>query len=284
MRTNKIHILIALLIGFSSCNYADFEGMWVVGESVNERFSQSEEFNATQPQQVLHANANAYKISVIADAHVGETANLTKFFTLSKSAGVLAAVLNGDICNGNDYDYENLQAALPDTADLKYFMLAGNHELYFGGWEHFSKAFGSSTYYFTVKSGTETDLFICLDSGSGTLGSRQLEWFKEVLNDIRPAHRHCVVFTHNNLYRIRKTASTNPVQEELQVLTDLFARHNIGMVINGHDHLRNVLEFGKTTHITMDAAFDGFEKASYLTLTIDNNGVGYEFNELAPNP
>ena len=56
------------------------------------------------------------------------------------------------------------------------------------------------------------------------------------------------------------------------------------MVINGHDHLRNVLEFGKTTHITMDAAFDGFEKASYLTLTIDNNGIGYEFNELAPNP
>ena len=191
-----------------------------------------------------------------------------------------AAVPNGDICNGHDYDYENLQAALPDTADLKYFMLAGNHELYFGGWEHFSKAFGSSTYYFTVKSGAETDLFICLDTGSGTLGSRQLEWFKEVLNDIRPAHRHCVVFTHNNLYRIRKTASTNPVQEELQVLTDLFARHNIGMVINGHDHLRNVLEFGKTTHITMDAAFDGFEKASYLTLTIDHNGVGYEFKEL----
>lgn len=276
------HILIFVLIALSSCNYADFGGMWVVGESVNERFSQSEAYNQSQPKQVLHANANEYKISVAADAHLGSAKNLTRFFMLSQNSGVVAAVLNGDISNGNDYDYENLKAILPDTSLLKYFMIAGNHELYFDGWKHFSKAFGSSTYYFTVVSGAKSDLFICLDTGSGTLGSRQLDWFKAVLNDIRPAYRHCVIFTHNNLYRVRKTASTNPVQEELLLLTDLFARHNVNMVVTGHDHLRNVTVFGKTKHITMDAMFDGFKKSSYVNVIVNQQNVEYEFVALNP--
>jgi predicted phosphodiesterase len=279
MKRTAIAITFILLIALYvySCDYLDFAGMFVVDESINDRFEQSLIHNESHPSTKLTNAGNEYIITVIADVHIGEVVNFNTFLQQSKTMNAVATVLNGDICNGNDYDYEKLSRNLPDTADLKYFMLAGNHDLFFGGWQYFYKEFGSSTYYFIVESSNTSDLFICLDTGSGTLGNKQLHWFKTVLTELRHLYRNCIVFTHNNLYRIRKTESTNPVPEELLVLTDLFARHRVDMVITGHDHVRNVVQMGNTTHITMDASFDGHKNASFLKLTLNKYAINYEF-------
>jgi len=131
-----------------------------------------------------------------------------------------------------------------------------------------------------VKTPTASDFYICLDTGSGTLGSRQLKWFKELLEKSRNNYRRCILFTHNNLYRIRHTLSTNPVNEELLVLTELFAKHKIDMVVTGHDHVKNVVKLGNTTHITMNAMLDEFPDAGYFVLKVENGKVGYEFIDL----
>ncbi|MBP6611717.1 MAG: metallophosphoesterase, partial [Paludibacter sp.] len=191
-----------------------------------------------------------------------------------------ALVLNGDICNGNKSDYENYATQVKQVKPIPYFPLVGNHELYFGGWSSYLSYFGSSTYYFTIKTNQSEDLFICLDTGSGTLGSKQLEWFKNLLKTKRSTFRNCIIFTHNNLYRIRHTSSTNPLTEELMVLTELFARYKVNIVVAGHDHQKNIVSLGNTNHITLNAMLDGFNHADFLTLSCTNGELEYQFTDL----
>lgn len=274
--------IVALILGliFSACNYADMGGMFVVNESVNERFGQSLEANKLNGNTELIVAVDEYNIAVMADVHIGGTENFDKAIQLVKGSNTTALVLNGDICNGNAYDYDSLEQHMPNKAELPYFMLAGNHELYFGGWNEYYSRFGSSSYYFTVKTPTASDFYICLDTGSGTLGSKQLKWFKELLENSRNNYRRCIVFTHNNLYRIRHTLSTNPTNEELLVLTELFAKYKVDMVVTGHDHLKNVIKLGNTTHITMNALHDGFMYAGYFQLNIKEGQLSYEFVDI----
>jgi len=275
-------VIVPLIIGliFSACNYADMGGMFVVNESVNERFEQSLEANKLNGNTELIVTVDDYNIAVMADVHIGGTENFDKAIQLVKGSNTTALVLNGDICNGNAYDYDSLEQHLPKKADLMYFMLAGNHELYFGGWNEYYSRFGSSSYYFSVKTPTASDFYICLDSGSGTLGSKQLNWFKELLENSRNNYRRCIVFTHNNLYRNRHTLSTNPTNEELLVLTELFAKYKVDMVVTGHDHFKNVIKLGNTTHITINALHDGFMYAGYFQLNIKEGQLSYEFVDL----
>ncbi len=274
--------IVALILGliFSACNYADMGGMFVVNESVNERFEQSLEANKLNGNTELIVAVDEYNIAVMADVHIGGTENFDKAIQLVKGSNTTALVLNGDICNGNAYDYDSLEQHMPNKAELPYFMLAGNHELYFGGWNEYYSRFGSSSYYFTVKTPTASDFYICLDTGSGTLGSKQLKWFKELLENSRNNYRRYIVFTHNNLYRIRHTLSTNPTNEELLVLTELFAKYKVDMVVTGHDHLKNVIKLGNTTHITMNALHDGFMYAGYFQLNIKEGQLSYEFVDI----
>lgn len=74
--------------------------------------------------------------------------------------------------------------------------------------------------------------------------------------------------------------STNPVNEELVVLTELFAKHKVDMVVTGHDHEKNVLKLGNTTHITLNAMLDGFSEAGYFMLKVKNGNIGYKFIDI----
>ena len=273
-------VILTFSFIFSACNYADLGGIFIVNESVNQRFEQSVEANNLNGDFGFVTNVDDYQIVAMADVHIGGTKYFDKAIEQIKATNALAIILNGDICNGNDEDYDTLENHLPSKSELNYFLIAGNHELYFGGWQEFYKRFGSSTYYFTVKTPEATDLFICLDTGSGTLGSKQLAWFKKLLVDERDKYRKCIVFTHTNIYRIRHTSSTNPVNEEVLVLTELFAKHKVDMAITGHDHIKNVVKLGNTTHITMNAMYDGFKDAGYFKLNVMNGKIGYEFIDI----
>ena len=182
----------------------------------------------------------------------------------------------GDIVTGQKYDYDSLRNHLP-TDSTRYFMVAGNHDLFFDGWKTFYEYFGSSTYYFTVTTPADSDLFICLESGSGTLGADQLDWLKNILTTIRSQYRRCIVFSHVNLFREHRTSSTNVMTDEIRILLDLFAKNNVDMTFSGHDHRRSTEVFGNTTYVTLDALKDGFSEASYLQLKITNGTPEIQF-------
>lgn len=274
----KSSILLLILTVLSACESFELRGFVSSYETADQRFEESLELNREQGNTSINLTEVSYTIYAMGDSHVGGTKNLTRFFSAAREDAI-AAVLVGDLTTGKQADYEVFSSHLPVDTTFRYFALAGNHDVYFDGWSHFKKVFGSSTYYFVVTSPNASDLFICLDSSGGTLGNSQLEWFRTLLESNRKKHRYCVVFTHNNLLRFRPTFSTNPYVEEVQVLLDLFLRHRVDFVITGHDHIRDSATFGKTTHITMDALHDNNRHAGFLKLFIREDGIDYSFSQ-----
>ena len=270
-------LLLSITLTFSACELADISGIFISDKTVNQRFEQSMEWNAQNPTQEIIVPTDDYMILSFSDSHVGGTNNLNAFFNNAVTQNAAAAVMVGDLTTGHAKNYAVFQQYLPNPDVLPSFPITGNHDLYFNGWEQFYSRFGSSTYIFTVKTPTVSDLYICLDTGSGTLGNLQLDWMKNVLQNLRPDYRRCIVFTHNNLFRFRHTTSTNPLIEELYVLIDLFAKHQVNMVVTGHDHKQYAQEFGNTTHIVMDALLDGFKNSGYLQLNLKNGVIKYKF-------
>lgn len=258
------------IIGLTSCEKIDLRGAFFSYQTVNERFEESMKWNEENPFKEIKTTNEAYSFFVMADSHIGGIENFQTFTKNAISSKALALVMVGDITTGRIKDYETLSQNIPHEDSITSFLMVGNHDIYFDGWKEFYKRFGSSTYYFWVKTPKAKDLFICLDSGSGTLGDKQLQWLKDLLQEKRNLYRHCIVFTHVNFFRTRHTGSTNPVVDELQTLMDLFYTYNVNFVIMGHDHIKSIENLEKTTYITLDAILDGFSQASYLKLSIDD--------------
>jgi len=276
----KTGFLFAMFM-LQSCTYTlDFSGFFFPDDLVDARFVQSNDWNQSHPFKTINVSSENYQLLVAADSHLGGTKNLDKLIKEAIKPENTALILVGDNVTGHKEDYDTLKTHLPDFNLKPWFLAVGNHDLYFEGWKTFYPYFGTSTYYFSIQTPTQKDLYIVLDSGSGTLGAKQLAWLQNVLVTQRTAYRNCVVFSHVNFFRNRHTGSTNPLVDELYVLMDLFAKNRINMVISGHDHVRSINEFGNTTYITMDALLDGFSRAGYLKLKTTPLKMEYEFNEV----
>jgi hypothetical protein len=52
------------------------------------------------------------------------------------------------------------------------------------------------------------------------------------------------------------------------------------MVVSGHDHERNVVNFGNTTFVTMDLLQDDFKNGGYFKLFVKNGKIEFEFVNL----
>ena len=195
----------------------------------------------------------------------------------AKMPEVTALFLAGDLTNGNSEDYAKLKEVLENSDSARYYLVVGNHDLFYNGWETYYAWFGSSTYLVKVITPEGSDLLICLDTGGGTLGERQLAWLKEVLRTQRYLFRNCIVVTHSNFFRTHITESTNPLVEEIEVLLELFCTYQVNMVIMGHDHQRSTEVFGPTTFLTLDGLSDGSSGTSFLELTVKNGIPDYQF-------
>jgi len=273
----KITFLILACIGLPACEKFEAKDFFYPDETTNERFSQSMVWDAKSPYRELDVPLNEYSIYVMADSHVGTTDNLDFFLADAKKGNATAVVMAGDLTNGHPEDYQTFKRHMPPRDSLPLFQIAGNHDYFFNGWKQFYSLFGSTTYLFTVKTPQATDLYICLDSGSGTMGSSQLKWLENTLESERAKYRDCIIFTHVNLFRIRHTVSTNPYVEELQVLLELCIKYQINMVVAGHDHERNAARLGNTTHLTLDALQDGLPNSGYLILGVKEGTIDYKF-------
>jgi predicted phosphodiesterase len=273
----RIIITLLLVFTFTGCENVDVTGMFNSSESVNQRFEQSMNWNALHPYKEITVTSDNYFILSMGDSHVGGTKNLNSFLSIAKTTNASAVVMVGDLTTGHSNDYAVFQNNLLYHDSLNTFLMVGNHDLFFDGWNEYYSRFGSSVYLFTIKTPTAEDLFICLDTGNGTLGNKQLDWLNEILQTSRNNHRFCTVFTHNNFFRNRHTLSTNPLVEELLVLMDLFTKYRVDMVITAHDHIKYAEKFGNTNYIIMDALMDGLDYAGYLRLSVENGNIEYRF-------
>jgi hypothetical protein len=282
METGFKKLIYWLLLFFviSACEKFEIRGFFLSYESANQRFDQSMDWNYEHPFKEITVPLEDYTIYVMGDCHAGGTKNLDFFLNEAIRTNAVATVMTGDLTTGHAEDYNTFKQHLSSQELLPSFQMVGNHDLFFDGWKQFYSLFGSSSYLFTVKTPQASDLYICLDTGGGTLGSYQLDWLKDILETERSNYRYCILFTHNNLFRIRHTDSANPFVEEVQTLIELCIEHQIDMLVAGHDHLKNTVIFGNTIHITLDALEDDFEDAGYLNLSIKQGKIEYEFVNL----
>ena len=283
MQNIKYFISILVIIVFVACEKYDIQGFFISPskERVNERFEQSIAYNKHHQNDTIITTAQEnYSFLVASDIHVKSTAkNLALFIdNVSKDKNSLYAIILGDITdqkNGLQIAYDTIEN---HKGNAIIRTVVGNHDTYFNQWSEFYSLFGSSTYYFIVKTPTSSDLFITLDSSSGTLGKKQMEWLKHILKEKRSLHRHCIVMTHTHFFDrdMSQFPTGNFTIEETAMLTDLFTRHNVDLVISGHDHTNENYKFNNVTYLVLDDMQDLDPEPTYFTINITNDNITFE--------
>lgn len=288
-------VLAGAVLILASCNTLDFGGMIAPqSDHVDKRFQQSMQINSQiransnpyAPIASVSVNENDYRLYSCGDSHVEKTTKNMDIFVrdfLSDTQAAPFALCVGDVINGKG-NYNLAKAHLSPILDGKgkhLFLTAGNHDLYFDQWKDYKETFGSATYTFEVVTPSDgKDLFVALESGSGTLGKEQRKWLSAVLDpQRRKEYRNVIVFTHTHFFmRDYSQGITDnfPIEESMD-LFDLFDRSKVLLVISGHDHTREETTMRGVLYSTMDALKDECKNASYCVYHIGKNSakIGY---------
>lgn len=286
MKKSFFFVFCLLLLGCNNPNY-DLAGMFN-GSSpeVATRFRESMEYNATVGETHLSVPTN-YRIYVCTDSHIDSTHHHLQHFVLAYKSDTLCplAIHLGDLINAQGNYPDACRTLLAEPAVYHrdtFFITPGNHDIYFNQWTEFRRYFHTSVYWFDTRDAhtdQPLDLFICLDSAEGTLGTAQMKWLRNLLSiKSKEGYRHIVVFSHTNMFRQdgSQEHSSNYAMEETCEITALLSKYNVDMYWCGHDHHREVANFGNTCYITLDTCRDDEEKAFYMLVDMGSE-IQYRF-------
>lgn len=276
------------MVSFTSCEMFDAKGFIApTSEAVNTRFEKSMSLHGNKAVATINAD-ESYSIYVCADTHIESTYNnLREFATrLRNSESGDFGIMLGDCANPRNTMPNYIEGIKfvegVQAVDKPIFSIIGNHDLYFNGWNDFYKYLGASVYWFEVEYAEGRDLFIALDSASGTLGKKQIKWLKELLAAKRDKYRHCVVLTHTNLFYTDNSqqGSGNMALEETALLTQLFARNRVTLCLQGHDHYREDLMLDGVRYTIVGTIRDDVANPEYLIIRMSNSGVEYTWENI----
>lgn len=273
-----VRILLAVLMisAVSGCSHLDIKGLIMpTGDGVDSRFGQSSKMNEDFKAAVINTAEN-YAFYVATDPHVDQThGNLTVFNdTFRNDADASFGVILGDCIDITDNLPKYLEALAYDKArhicEHPVFHVLGNHDAYFNGWEDYKELIGPSVYWFEAVFPGGKDLYIVLDTATGTLGTKQTRWFKGFIEKNRAGYRHCAILTHTNFFYTdnSQTSSGNMPIEESFALIDFLGRHNVTLVLQGHDHYREELTYKGVNYTVVGAIADRVEDPEYLKVEV----------------
>ena len=282
MKKNYLYIAAALLL--SACSEdstLDIAGMFSPnGEVVNTRFEQSMAYNQSRGVISLDMGADEYMVYVCTDSHITRKShqNLDYFIAQYKAEKApKVAVHLGDVIDAQ----KNLPCAdsilhfAGQTIADTIFVTPGNHDIYFKQWQEFRQFFKTGTYWFETRNGVKKlDLFICLDSAEGTLGDKQTEWLRNILETkSKEGYRRMIVFTHTHLWKLDSSQghSSNMALEETYEITSLLAQYKIPYVWSGHQHARQSVVFKGVNYLVLNATKDTEKGQSYMTARIGDD-------------
>ena len=299
MKKQQLVLLVAAMVFATSCNRLDILGMVVNRSDTEERVADWLDYNAQNSEPVIENAPDEYCVYSASDSHYSERDSITpqgpkdrlyKYITAERNdPKALFAIHAGDLANeSGEAGFRMSAEAMAYNAETQAkndpcFPVIGNHDVYYDCAQYFKQYFHTSTYTVTVKtvSGYQ-DLFIFLDSGNGTHGKRQLEWLEEKLSH-RDEYRHCIVVSHNWLFRTSYNYTTTPAanlpQDEQYAFMDLMSQNNVEMVLMGHFHMREQRQFGGVQYVMTDNLNDTEITPSYLVVTVGEK-VTYDYEEL----
>ena len=277
--------IISLTAALCSCSHLDLKGILMpTGAGVEARFKES-----VAMKQDLSAGAvdvkETYYVYVAADPHIDQThKNLSSFnYDLRNDENAGFGVVLGDCTDARDNLARYLDALTynPDIHKFNQdvFHVLGNHDLFFNGWENFKETIGPSAYWFEAVFAGGKDLYISLDTATGTLGRNQTDWMKTFLTENRSKYRHCIILTHTNFFYTdtSQSSSGNLTIEECFSLIDCFGKHDVSLVLQGHDHHREDLTCDNVRYTVLGAISDKCEPAEYLKLKVAPEEITFDW-------
>ena len=276
-------ILVTAVI--SSCSHIDIKGLFLpTGESVQARFEQSAKISEGLNAGALEAD-DTYIFYVAADPHVEQTnINLSIFNDAFRNdTNASFGVILGDCTDIEDNLSQYLEALSYDperhSCDPRIFHILGNHDVFFNGWEDFKELIGPSVYWFEVAFTGGKDLYISLDTATGTLGRKQTQWLRGFLEKNRSSYRHCVILTHTNFFYTdtsQVSSGNMPIEESISLI-DLLGRHNVSLVLQGHDHFREELIYENVNFTVLGAIADKVNSPEYLRVEVTPERIGLDW-------
>ena len=274
---------IALMFLFASCadedTTLDMAGMFSPnGKVVNERFVQSIAYNNALGEIHLDMGADDYIVYACSDSHITRKTHkhLDYFIDQYNAASAPKIALHlGDIIDAQN-NFPCADSVL-NLANDYLFVLPGNHDMYFKQWSIYQSYFHTGTYWFDTNNGTKKlDLFICLDSADGTLGTKQTKWLKDLLaKKSKEGYRRIIVCTHTHFWKLDDSQghTSNFGLEETYELAALFSQYGIDFVWSGHQHARQSVIFKGVNYLVLDASKDGEPGLSYLTVEMGESAI-----------
>ncbi|MDR1220693.1 MAG: metallophosphoesterase [Treponema sp.] len=220
-----------------------------------------------------------YTVLILADIHFGAHSDHPdlpeeKFFDwldAKKDAGTTPAfclVLGDNAEAGTEDEYKQFKA-LSDTLENDYnipvYSIVGNHDLYNDGWRPYTKYCKPYISYYHFSTGNFS--WYALDSGSGTLGGSQL---KNLVSNLKADPNPKIVFSHYPMYGGGNFYFSLSDPHERAALISAFAKNNVKIVLEGHQHPGSFYDFGSFKEYNVAAFRD---RQSWHLLTVDETNA-----------
>jgi 3',5'-cyclic-AMP phosphodiesterase len=228
-RAGLLSLIIAVCC-LASCRYG-LDELFSRPSPVDERVLDA---SPSAPSAPTVADPDNYVFIATADTHFGPTDDpptAAAFKALVGASHASFVIIAGDLVNtGLPAEYARY-AQWTASLGVPVYSTPGNHDLYNEGWATYRTVLGRGNYSFVVGGRT----FYVVDTGNGTVGRAQLDLLREAF-----AHdtNRKVIVSHYPLYdgpdaqyyRLTDTA-------ERAALIDLYARGNVELLLEGHQHV-----------------------------------------------
>ena len=274
-------MLIVTSVCAYGCTHLDLKGLFMpTGDGVEKRFELSMEMNNDLKAGDIQAQEQ-YTFYVATDPHIDQTHRNLDIFndTFRNDTEASFGVILGDCIDVKDNLPTYMKAISYDperhTCNHVLFHILGNHELFFNGWIDFKEMIGPSVYWFEVIFDGGKDLYISLDTATGSLGRKQSEWLRSFLTTNRSKYRHCVILTHTNFFYTdcSQVSSGNMPIEESFALIDFLGRQKVSLVLQGHDHYREDLTYDSVRYTIVGAIHDKATAPEYLKIIVSADEI-----------
>ena len=230
------------------------------GESVDERIGDLDDVPAPNPA----VSNGKFAFAVTSDVHFGndspsysrdEAGFYAKLQELKSTLNPPSfLVCLGDVVEKGDArqewaDYRDWCQTVESILGNKVYTTTGNHDLYNNGWEYFEDYTYPGTGLFRFSTAGFT--FYFLDSGSGSLGSKQFSKFRKAVEaDGSPK----IICTHYPVYgtaQFFQNYYTMQNTEEADTLITLCTRNNVKLFLGGHMHAQHENDLGSFTELVL---------------------------------